>query len=164
MRVIDAHAPKACGARALKAKDRILKHPCVLKLVPMALLQTAQRQLVHIGELLGAPRLARGGHKLHVGVEPGASERRLHQLGRRGRSHAHGNACRLRLLQKCQEPVARRHLGVAIDQDVAQLTVELLAIRANAPCVVVGLALVLQRQVLKLGKVIHGHVNPVAVQ
>lgn len=71
---------------------------------------------------------------------------------------------RLRLLQKRQEPLARRHLGVAIDQDVAQLAVELLATFANTPRVVVGLALVLQRQVLKLGKVIHGHVNPVAVQ
>lgn len=53
---------------------------------------------------------------------------------------------------------------VTVDQNLAQLAIQLLAIRANAPRVVVGLALVLQRQVLKLSKVIHGHVNPVAAQ
>ena len=164
MRIINTHALKASDPRALKTKDGVLKHPCALKLVPMALLQTAQRQLVHIGELFGASRLARGGHKLHVSVEAGTCERRLNQLGRRGCGHAHGNTRRLRLLQKCQETLARRHLGVPIDQDVAQLTVELLAIRANAPRVVVGLALILQRQMLKLGKIVDRHVDTVAVQ
>ena len=130
----------------------------------MALLQAAQRQLVHIGELLGTSRLTRGGHKLHVRVEPGTSERGLHQFGRRGRSNAHGNAGRLRLLQKSQEPLARRHLGVPINQNIAQLAIQLLAIRTNAPGVVVGLALVLERQMLKLGKILDRHVNSVAVQ
>ena len=70
----------------------------------------------------------------------------------------------LGLLQKRQEPLARRHLGVAIDQDVAKLAIQLLAIRANAPRVVVGLALVLERQMLKLGKIVDRHVDTVAVQ
>ena len=118
-RVIDAHALKAGGARAHKAKDGILKHPCALKLVPMTLFHTAQRQLVHIGELLGAARLARGGHKVHIDIESGARKRRRNQLGRRGRGNAHGNTGLLRLLQKCKQALARRHLGVAIDQDVA---------------------------------------------
>ncbi len=96
--------------------------------------------------------------------EPGTCERRLHQLGRSGRSHAHGNTRRLRLLQKCQEPLAWRHLGVAIDQNLAQLAIQLLAIRANAPCVVVGLAFVLERKMLKLGKIVDRHVDTVAVQ
>ena len=130
----------------------------------MSLLQAAQCQLVHIGELFGASCLARRGNKLHVSVEPGTSERGLHQLGRRGRGNAHGNAGRLRLLQKCKQALARRYLGVPINQNIAQLAVELLAIRANAPRVVVGLAFVLQRKMLKLGKIVNGHVNPVAVQ
>ena len=164
MRVIDAHAFKAGDTRALKAKDGVLKHPYTLKLAPVALLQAAQRQLVYVGELFGASCLARRGNKFQISVEPGTSERRLNQLGRRGRGNAHGNSGLLRLLQKCQEPLARRHLGVAIDQDVAQLTVELLTICANAPGVVVGLALILQRQMLKLGKIVDRHVNPVTVQ
>lgn len=62
------------------------------------------------------------------------------------------------------EPLARWHLGVAIDQDVAQLAIQLLAIRSNTPGVVVGLALILERQMLKLGKIVDRHVNSVAVQ
>ena len=132
--------------------------------MPVALLKAAQRQLVHIGELLGAARLARRGNKLHIGVEPRTRECGLHQLGRRGRGHAHSNAGQFRLLQKCQEPLARRHLGVAIDQDVAQLAIQLLAIFANAPRVVVGLALVLERQMLKLGKIVNRYINAVTPQ
>ena len=144
MRVIDAHTLKAGGARALKAKDGVLKHPRTLKLAPVPLLQTAQRQLVHVRELLGAPGLTCGGHKLHVGIKPGARKRRRNQLGRRGRGNAHCNTGLLRLLQKCKQALARRHLGVAINQDVAQLAVEFLTICANAPGVVVGLALILE--------------------
>lgn len=65
----------------------------------------------------------------------------------------------LRLLQKCKQALTRRHLGIAIDQDLAQLAVQLLAIRANAPRVVVGLALILQRQMLKLGKIVDRYIN-----
>ena len=66
--------------------------------------------------------------------------------------------------KKCKQTLAWRHLRVAIDQNVAQLAIQLLAIRANAPRVVVGLALVLERQMLKLGKIVDRHVNTVAVQ
>ena len=130
----------------------------------MVLLQTTQRKFIHIRELFGTSRLACRGNKFHVSIELGTSERGLHQLGRSGRSHAHGNTRRLRLFQKCQETLARRHLGVLINQNLTQLAIQLLAIRANAPRVVVGLALVLQRQVLKLGKIIDRHVDTVAVQ
>ena len=88
----------------------------------------------------------------------------MHQFGRRGRGHAHGNARRLRLLQKREEPLARRHLGVPIDQDLAQLAVQLLATFANAPRVVVGPALVLQRKMLKLGKIVDRYINAMTAQ
>ena len=132
--------------------------------MPVALFQATQRQLVYVRELLGAPRLARRGNKLHIAIKASTRKGGLHQFGRRGRGNAHGNTRRLRLLQKCQEPLARRYLGVPINQNIAQLAIQLLAIRANAPRVVVGLALVLQRKMLKLGKIVDRYINAMTVQ